>query len=99
MSMMQFARAIAAENFTAAASPAHQFFCHDDEGWGPLSLVRYDFTPCFLDAGISIVSVFGIVFGSITIWWLLNNESRQPTPKDWHYYTKLVSEVITSITH
>src|SRR4051794_10948777 len=35
-----------------------QALCGNSEGWGPLSQLRYDFTPCFLDVGISTVAVF-----------------------------------------
>ncbi|KAF2672384.1 ABC transporter family protein [Microthyrium microscopicum] len=67
-----------------------QFFCHNYEGWGPFSDGYYDFTPCFVDVPVVAVSLFGIITGAITIWYLLNKQSKQPTPKDWHYYTKLV---------
>lgn len=67
-----------------------QPFCHNWEGWGPISLQFYDFTPCFRDVPVAVVSVFGIITGSITLWLLLKGKSKQPTPKDWHYYTKLV---------
>jgi ATP-binding cassette, subfamily C (CFTR/MRP), member 1 len=88
MQMREFARAVAVANSTA--HPVHQPFCHSDEGWGPLSLLRYDFTPCFLDVGVSAVSLFGLLFGILTIWLLVTKESKQPTERNWHYYTKLV---------
>jgi hypothetical protein len=71
-------------------SQQYQPFCHNVEGWGPLSVLRYDFTPCFVDVPLAVVSLFGIVSGSLTIWWLLSKQSKQPTEKDWHYYAKLV---------
>jgi hypothetical protein len=67
-----------------------QPFCTNPEGWGPLSLVTYDFTPCFLDVPTAAASLFGIVTGSFTIWWLLSSKSKQQTEKNWHYYSKLV---------
>jgi ATP-binding cassette subfamily C (CFTR/MRP) protein 1 len=74
-------------------SSIHHPFCHDVEGWGPLSAIRYDFTPCFVDVPLASVSVCGILAGAFTVWWFLNKASRQPTQKDWHYYAKLVSTI------
>ena len=66
-----------------------QPLCGNKEGWGPISAFRYDFTPCFLDVWISVVAVFGIVFGAAAIWWLLKKRSPSPVGKNWHFYTKL----------
>ena len=66
-----------------------QPLCGNQEGWGPLSPFRYDFTPCFLDVWISVVAVFGIVFGAAAFWWLLKRKSPSPVGKNWHFYTKL----------
>jgi ATP-binding cassette subfamily C (CFTR/MRP) protein 1 len=68
----------------------HQPFCHNAEGWGPLSAFRYDFTPCFIDVPVALVSLFGIIPGALALWRLLATQSRQPTTKDWHFYSKLV---------
>jgi ATP-binding cassette subfamily C (CFTR/MRP) protein 1 len=69
-------------------------FCHNSEGWGPLSVFRYDFTPCFIDVPFAVIASFGIITGSFTIWRLLTRSSKQLTEKDWHYYTKLVCKSI-----
>jgi hypothetical protein len=91
---MQFSRSVSAVgnalNVSSAVVLPHQPFCHDAEGWGPLSVFRYDFTPCFADVPQAAVALAGIIAGAATIWWLLNKQSKQPTEKDWHYFTKLV---------
>lgn len=66
-----------------------QPLCGNSEGWGPISPLRYDFTPCFLDVWISVVAVFGVVLGSGAIWFLLKKRSPSPVGKNWHFYTKL----------
>ncbi|KAL4870359.1 hypothetical protein BDV12DRAFT_60801 [Aspergillus spectabilis] len=66
-----------------------QTFCSDPEGWGPVSKIRYDLTPCFLDFGVSLVAVFGLVLGSGALWYLLKKRIPQPVGKNWHFYAKL----------
>ncbi|KAL2137148.1 hypothetical protein VTI74DRAFT_7695 [Chaetomium olivicolor] len=74
--------------YLSAARVFEQPFCGNEEGWGPLSPFRYDFTPCFIDVWVATVAAFGIFMGAIAVWWLL--KKRQPTPvsKDWHFWTK-----------
>ena len=68
----------------------HQPLCGDPEGWGPLSLTRWDFTPCFLDIWILLVSVvFGIILGLGAIYYLLREKAPASIPKNWHFYAKL----------
>jgi len=67
------------------------FMCRSVEGWGPLSEEYYDFTPCFVAVPLAFVAMFGIVAGSFIVWRLWAGYNRQPTPRDWHYYGKLVS--------
>ncbi|BCS29844.1 ATP-binding cassette glutathione S-conjugate transporter YCF1 [Aspergillus puulaauensis] len=67
-----------------------QPFCGNVEGWGPLSRFRFDLTPCFLDVGVSLVAVFGLVLGSGAIWFLFKKRIPQPVSKNWHFYAKLV---------
>ncbi|KAL2856233.1 P-loop containing nucleoside triphosphate hydrolase protein [Aspergillus pseudodeflectus] len=64
-------------------------FCGDIEGWGPLSSLRFDLTPCFLDLGVSFVAVFGLLLGSGALWFLLKKRIPQPVSKNWHFYAKL----------
>lgn len=68
-----------------------QPLCGDIEGWGPMSPVRFDFTPCFLDVWVSLVAVWGLVMGGGAIWFLLKKRVPQPVPQNWHFYAKLVS--------
>lgn len=76
-----------------AASAFKQPFCGNEEGWGPLSPHRYDFTPCFIDVGVAAVSVFGLVLGPVAIWWLLSKKQQleQGTAKNIHFWVKQVS--------
>ncbi len=79
------------QGYFGATVVQRQPLCHDIEGWGPLSSLRYDFTPCFLDVWISIVAAGGIVSGAGALWYLLHKCTPQPVKQDWHFYTKLVS--------
>lgn len=63
--------------------------CGDPEGWGPISVIRYDLTPCFLDIWIVLVALWGIVFGAGAVWYLLRKRVPQDVPKNWHFYAKL----------
>ena len=65
-----------------------QPLCGNNEGWGPISPSRYDFTPCFLDVWISVVAVFGIVFGAAAIWWFFQKTRPAPVSKNWHFHAK-----------
>ncbi|KAF2669154.1 multidrug resistance-associated protein 1 [Microthyrium microscopicum] len=67
-----------------------QPLCHDIEGWGPLSPFRWDFTPCFLDVWVSIVALFGIIFGVGALYYLHKKCPPQPVGKNWHFYAKLI---------
>lgn len=66
-----------------------QPLCGNSEGWGPLSPIRWDFTPCFLDVWILVVSVWGIVGGLGAILYLYKRRQPEPVKKDWHFYAKL----------
>lgn len=66
-------------------------FCHDIEGWGPVSPFRFDFTPCFLDVWIATVAIWGILGGIGALILLLKYRAAQPVNKNWHFYAKLVS--------
>ncbi|KAF7558692.1 hypothetical protein G7046_g5461 [Stylonectria norvegica] len=68
-----------------------QPLCGNEEGWGPLSPFRYDFTPCFIDVWIAAVSVFGLLVGSLAIWWLLVKKQQHPgQAKNTHFWIKQV---------
>lgn len=83
--------------YLSAARVFKQPFCGNEEGWGPLSPFRYDFTPCFIDVWVAAVAVFGIVVGAIAVWWLLKKRQPSPVSKDWHFWTKQVGLVLLSL--
>lgn len=76
-----------AEDLRVYFKPKSQPFCADPEGWGPLSPIRYDFTPCFIDVWIGAVAAFGLLFGALAIWYL-NGKNDNKTPKNIHYWLK-----------
>lgn len=63
--------------------------CGDAEGWGPVSKLRFDFTPCFLDIWLVCVAVWGVVAGAGALWYLLKKRTAQEVPRNWHFYSKL----------
>ncbi len=80
------------ENLHSYFKPKSHPFCADPEGWGPLSPIRYDFTPCFIDVWIGSVAVFGLLFGPLAIWYLRGKNDNK-TPKDVGYWLKQVRHV------
>ncbi|EHK47570.1 uncharacterized protein TrAtP1_012305 [Trichoderma atroviride] len=85
-------------NYLAANASCNNF-CGNEEGWGPLSPFRYDFTPCFVDVWIAAVSVYGILFGAIAIWWLKKKKQELPTSKNAHFWIKqtLLGAIIADV--
>jgi hypothetical protein len=79
-----------ANGYLLTASKSYTL-CNNEEGWGPTSPYRWDFTPCFIDVWVSLVAAFGIVLGAGAIWYLLKTSPPQPVKKNWHFYAKLVS--------
>lgn len=77
-------------HYLSADKSAHQAFCGNAEGWGPLSKERYDFTPCFMDVWVSTVAVYGVLFGAVAVWWLLRRKQKAEVGKDWHFWVKQV---------
>lgn len=67
-----------------------QAFCSDAEGWGPLSPLGFHITPCFVDAIVAFVAVWGIFSGAAALYILLKKRIPQPVSKNWHFYAKLV---------
>ncbi|KAK4192088.1 ABC transporter type 1, transmembrane domain-containing protein [Podospora australis] len=78
------------KGYLSATNTFKQPLCGNEEGWGPLSPFRYDFTPCFIDVWVASVAAFGIVFGSIAVWWLVNRKIPTAVSKDWHFWTKQI---------
>ncbi|EAT83470.2 hypothetical protein SNOG_09278 [Parastagonospora nodorum SN15] len=83
--------ATGAYGYLTASKDNRQPLCGNSEGWGPISPIRYDFTPCFLDVWIATVSAFGIVGGAGALWYLYRKCSPQPVKRNWHFYAKLVT--------
>ncbi|KAJ5360376.1 ABC transporter integral membrane type 1 [Penicillium concentricum] len=73
----------------SALDSRRQPFCTDSEGWGPISSLRFDLTPCFLDVTVAVVAVLGTLGGFAALWLLLRKRIPQPVSKNWHFYTKL----------
>ena len=71
--------------------PLHrsQPFCGNREGWGPLSPLRWDFTPCFLDVLLAVVALSGIVFGAGAVWYLRRRD-KEDVKRNWHFWAKMV---------
>ncbi|KAK3375086.1 ABC transporter type 1, transmembrane domain-containing protein [Podospora didyma] len=74
--------------YLSASADFKQPLCGNEEGWGPMSPFRYDFTPCFIDVWVASVAVFGIVVGSLAVWWLVKWRQPSRVAKDWHFWTK-----------
>ncbi|EXJ72334.1 uncharacterized protein A1O5_04838 [Cladophialophora psammophila CBS 110553] len=75
-----------------------QPFCGDPEGWGPVSSLRWDLTPCFLDIWIVGVALWGVLFGAGALWYLFTKRIAQDVPKNWHFYAKLTILVVIILT-
>jgi ATP-binding cassette subfamily C (CFTR/MRP) protein 1 len=76
--------------YLSATEALKQPLCGNEEGWGPLSPFRYDFTPCFIDVWVASVAAFGTVAGLVAVWWLLKKKTPAPVSKDWHFWAKQV---------
>lgn len=78
------------KGYLSAADHFKQPLCGNEEGWGPLSPFRYDFTPCFIDVWVFAVAAFGVFCGSLAIWYILRKQKYSDISKDWHFWTKQV---------
>jgi hypothetical protein len=76
-------------SYLRASATDRQPLCGNPEGWGPLSPIRWDFTPCFLDVWVLAVGVFGLL-GGIGAVVYLRKQVGQPVGRDWHFWAKLV---------
>lgn len=75
-----------------SVSAFQQPLCSNEEGWGPISKYRYDFTPCFIDVWLATVSVYALVLGPVALWWLLTKKKpmEEGSSKNAHFYIKQV---------
>ncbi|KIW09371.1 hypothetical protein, variant [Verruconis gallopava] len=76
-------------SYLVASRRNGQPLCNNPEGWGPLSPIRWDFTPCFLDVTVLAVAVFGLLGGLGAIWYL-KKQTSQRVAKNWHFWAKLI---------
>lgn len=76
--------------YLSATQEFKQPLCGNEEGWGPMSPFRFDFTPCFIDVWVLSVAVFGLVCGPLALWYLLRKSKAVDLAKDWHFWTKQV---------
>ncbi|KAI0024968.1 P-loop containing nucleoside triphosphate hydrolase protein [Xylariomycetidae sp. FL0641] len=83
--------------YLSTAGDFKQPLCGNEEGWGPLSPFRYDFTPCFIDVWVCAVAVFGIVCGALALWYVLRKQKATDVPKDWHFWTKQFLLVLVAV--
>ncbi|KAL5603731.1 hypothetical protein FOVSG1_006481 [Fusarium oxysporum f. sp. vasinfectum] len=80
-------------NYLTKPASCQQLLCCNSEGWGPLNHSRNEFTPCFLNSAILLVSVFGLVAGGPTLWLLARRKDDEAIRKDWQSWTKLATTV------
>lgn len=66
--------------------------CHDACGWGPFDS-DFHITSCFIDGILyGALNAFLISFGTYQVY-LLSTRHPLPSPLDWHFFTKLVSDI------
>ncbi|KAI1432337.1 metal resistance protein YCF1 [Xylaria sp. CBS 124048] len=91
------------KHYLSASDSFRQPLCGNEEGWGPLSPFRYDFTPCFIDVWVFAVAVFGLVCGPLAVWHVLRKQKIVAVSKDWHFWTKqsllvvIIADVIVQL--
>ncbi|KAH7326381.1 P-loop containing nucleoside triphosphate hydrolase protein [Stachybotrys elegans] len=90
-------------NYLAATSAFKQPLCGNEEGWGPISRHRYDFTPCFIDVWIASVAVYALLLGPIAVWWLVKKKQQTGAAKNAHFWIKqslfliIIADVIVQL--
>ncbi|KUI60128.1 Metal resistance protein YCF1 [Cytospora mali] len=76
------------KGYLSATEDFKQPLCGNEEGWGPLSPFRFDFTPCFIDVWVASVAIFGVVFGLLAVVWLVKTRKPTEISKGLHFWTK-----------
>ncbi|KAK5629615.1 hypothetical protein RRF57_005330 [Xylaria bambusicola] len=76
------------DHYLSATDSFKHPLCGNEEGWGPLSPFRYDFTPCFVDIWVFVVAAFGLICGPLAIWYVLRKQKAVDVRKGWHFWTK-----------
>ena len=72
-------------------------FCLDPEGWGPVSAIRYAFTPCFQDGILAAIPALFIVIAGSAQGWQFSQSARVSEARNWVYWTK-ISVVLVLLT-
>jgi ATP-binding cassette, subfamily C (CFTR/MRP), member 1 len=74
-------------------------FCLDGQGWGPISSVKYAFTPCFQDGILSILpTILLIVAGSAQAWQYLQHP-RISNARNYTYVAKILTVFMIFLTN
>ena len=64
-------------------------FCLDREGWGPVSAVRYAFTPCFQDGILAAVPPIFLIIAGSAQGWQFSQSAKVPQARNWVYWSKI----------
>lgn len=64
-------------------------FCLDPEGWGPVSAVRYAFTPCFQDGILAALPPIFLFIAGSAQGWQFSQSAKVPQSRNWIYWIKL----------
>ena len=64
-------------------------FCLDQEGWGPISAVRYSFTPCFQDGILAAIPPIFLFIAGSAQGWQFSQSAKIPQSRNWIYWIKL----------
>lgn len=94
-----FAPEIAAKNGSIPTLPPTSapgwLLCQCDDGWGPISPLYSDFTPCFFSGALYLAIGVGMVlFGSLQVRSLRNTKKATGNRITWAFYAKLVLTAI-----
>lgn len=69
--------------------------CQCEDGWGPISLLYSDFTPCFFSGALYLaIGALMVVFGSLQVRTLRNTKKATGNRITWAFYAKLVLTAI-----
>ena len=64
-------------------------FCLDPEGWGPVSALRYAFTPCFQDGILAAIPPIFLFIAGSAQGFRFSQSAKIPHSKNWIYIIKL----------
>jgi ATP-binding cassette, subfamily C (CFTR/MRP), member 1 len=64
-------------------------FCLDPGGWGPVSSIRYAFTPCFQDGILAAIPPLFILVAGPAQAWQFSHSAPVPHARNWIYCIKV----------